>query len=188
MVLAGTSISLPRRTASRHLRVQHEGAPKVRTSLLGPTPSHAQVPPPTAREEIRAAASSSPLQARAALAQDQLALQLYGPTLGAVNWAQKIASMCHGANLLHDLRQIVSRHRCGRPNPKNDPICESHDEGNQSCSHSYRRGATIGSYDPACDISEVTRHTRRRRIGRHSRHQTRRVVVDQVGCRALRRA
>jgi len=188
MVLAGTSASPRPSTASRHPQVHYEGGTTVQTSLLGPTPSRVRAQPPKAREETRGAASLSLSPVRAVQVQDRLVLRQCAPRRDAASSAQKIASRFHGENLRHDLHQSASRHQCGRPSLRNGPICGSHDEGNQSCSHSHRRGATIGSYDPPCDISEVTRHTRRRRIGRHSRHETRRVVVDQVGCRALRRA
>lgn len=188
MFLAGTSAFPRPSTASRHPQVHYEGGTTVQTSLLGPTPSRVRAQPPKAREEIRGAASLSLSPVRAVRVQDRLVLRQCAPRRDAASSAQKIASTFHGENLRHDLHQSASRHQCGRPSPRNGPICGSHDEGNQDCSRNHRRGATFGSYDLTRDIAQVTRHTRCCRIGCHSWHQTRGVVVDQVRCCPLRRA
>lgn len=187
MVLVGTSISPRRNKASQRPQVQYGVAPKAQTSLLGPTLSHAQASPPMARVEIRGVASLSLSRVRAVRVPDRPVRPRYGPTLGAESSVQRIASMSHVVNLRPDLHQIASRRRCDLANPRNDPIFGSHDVGNQSCSRRHRRGETLGSYHRACDIAQVTRNTRCCSIGCHSGHQTRGVVVDQVGCRALRR-
>jgi len=57
-----------------------------------------------------------------------------------VSSAQKSASTSRGENLRHAQRRIASQRDHDRRYPRNDLICENHDEENWSCSHNHRRG------------------------------------------------